>query len=239
MHKRSKKVNAIILAAGLGSRFKELTKNNHKALFKINETPNIEKTIQYLQEIGIDEIHIVTGHQANLFSYLSNKYNCDLIHNIYYKKYNSIYSFYLAIEHFNNTFVIDADVVLLDNPFCHLKNSTYYTILRDKSLNKEWIPLLDSNNKFIKTITISDLRLPSLLGISYWNEKDCNIIKNNMNSYLNDEVLQDKKLYWDNIPLELINEGKIKVETNLLPRNKAGEIDDISDYEKITEMVKR
>ena len=34
--------NAIILAAGLGSRFKELTKNNHKALFKINETPNLK-----------------------------------------------------------------------------------------------------------------------------------------------------------------------------------------------------
>lgn len=239
MHKGSKKMNAIILAAGLGSRFKELTKNNHKALFKINETPNIEKTIKYLQDIGINEIHIVTGHQANLFSYLSDKYNCNLIHNIYYKKYNSIYSFYLAINHFNNTFVIDADVVLLENPFCYLKNSTYYTILRDKSSNKEWIPLLDSNNRFIKTIAISDLELPSLLGISYWNKEDCNTIKNQINNYLNDEILQDKKLYWDNIPLKLINEGKIKVEVNLLPINKAVEIDDISDYEKIKEIIKR
>ena len=145
----------------------------------------------------------------------------------------------LAINHFNNTFVIDADVVLLENPFCYLKNSTYYTILRDKSSNKEWIPLLDSNNRFIKTIAISDLELPSLLGISYWNKEDCNTIKNQINNYLNDEILQDKKLYWDNIPLKLINEGKIKVEVNLLPINKAVEIDDISDYEKIKEIIKR
>jgi len=37
----------------------------------------------------------------------------------------------------------------------------------------------------------------------------------------------------------LINEGKIKVEVNLLPINKAVEIDDISDYEKIKEIIKR
>ena len=77
------------------------------------------------------------------------------------------------------------------------------------------------------------------MGISYWKEEDCNTIKNQINNYLNDEILQDKKLYWDNIPLKLINEGKIKVEVNLLPRNKAVEIDDISDYERIKEIIKR
>ena len=38
-------MNAIILAAGLGSRLKELTKNKHKALFEIEGVPNIERTL--------------------------------------------------------------------------------------------------------------------------------------------------------------------------------------------------
>ena len=49
-------MNAIILAAGLGSRLKELTKNKHKALFEIEGIPNIERTINFLNEINIKEI---------------------------------------------------------------------------------------------------------------------------------------------------------------------------------------
>ncbi|MDC9620357.1 NTP transferase domain-containing protein [Xenorhabdus sp. XENO-7] len=71
-------MNAIILAAGLGSRFKELTINNHKALLPINGIPNIERTIQYLKEFGINEIHIVTGHMSHLFDYLKEKHQCNL-----------------------------------------------------------------------------------------------------------------------------------------------------------------
>ena len=71
------------------------------------------------------------------------------------------------------------------------------------------------------------------------NQIPIEAIKNQINNYLNDEILEDKKLYWDNIPLKLINEGKIKVEVNLLPRNKAVEIDNILDYEKIQEIIKR
>ncbi|MGC6396742.1 NTP transferase domain-containing protein, partial [Pasteurella multocida] len=55
-------MNAIILAAGLGSRFKDVTKKIHKSLLPINGIPNIENTIQNLIEAGIDDIYIVTGH---------------------------------------------------------------------------------------------------------------------------------------------------------------------------------
>lgn len=40
-------MNAIILAAGLGTRFKEWTKDNHKSLFPIQGTPNIERTVLF------------------------------------------------------------------------------------------------------------------------------------------------------------------------------------------------
>lgn len=110
-------MNAIILAAGLGSRFKELSKKTHKALLKIQGMANIERTILYLREARINEIYIVVGHLKEQFEYLKEKYDVKLIFNENYEKYNSIYSFYKINEFFNDSFVIDCDVVLNENIF--------------------------------------------------------------------------------------------------------------------------
>ncbi|HDR1061262.1 TPA: NTP transferase domain-containing protein, partial [Pasteurella multocida] len=79
-------MNAIILAAGLGSRFKDVTKKIHKSLLPINGIPNIENTIQNLIEAGIDDIYIVTGHLSEQFSYLKEKYKCKILNNEKYKE---------------------------------------------------------------------------------------------------------------------------------------------------------
>ena len=42
-------MNAIILAAGLGSRLKDITQKTHKALLKVFDEPNIERTIKYYE----------------------------------------------------------------------------------------------------------------------------------------------------------------------------------------------
>ena len=54
-------MNAIILAAGLGSRLKDITKKTHKALLKVFDEPNIERTIKFLKEINVDEICVVNS----------------------------------------------------------------------------------------------------------------------------------------------------------------------------------
>ena len=51
-------MNAIILAAGLGSRFKDITKKEHKSLLKIGDKPNLERTIEYLTDAKVEKIII-------------------------------------------------------------------------------------------------------------------------------------------------------------------------------------
>lgn len=227
-------MNAIILAAGLGSRFKSITKDNHKALLKIGGIPNIERTILYLKEKGIDEIVVVTGHKAELFDYLIPKYGVKLIYNEHYKSYNNIYSFYKAIDHFEDSFVIDADVVLLKNVFLdQFEQSLYFTVQRDESADIEWCPIL--NDGRVTAMDITDAFLPSMIGISYWCEEDCHKIKVQIEDYLAEEMLLNPKMYWDHIPVAILDQ--LNVTTYLLDNRYAGEMDTIENYYEICEKV--
>lgn len=89
---------AIILAAGLGSRFKELTKTSHKALFPVNGVPNLLRTIRFLKEADITGISVVTGHNAHLLRPILEEEGCTEFFNPHYKTYNNMYSLWCARE---------------------------------------------------------------------------------------------------------------------------------------------
>ena len=67
-------MNAIIIAAGMGTRLNPLTLSTPKPLIKIFGKPMIEKNIEYLLQEGIEEIVIVTGYMKDKFEYLRDKY---------------------------------------------------------------------------------------------------------------------------------------------------------------------
>lgn len=224
-------MNAIILAAGLGSRFKEHTKNNHKALFPINGEPNLERTVKYLKQANINEIYIVTGYLSHLFDFLADKYGCKLIYNESFSNKNNMYSFKKAISYFSNSFVIDSDVVLFENVFkkpINYDKSYYFLIERYKTQN-EWVPNINDSNQ-ITEIVISSENKPSLLGISYWSQKDCEKIKDEFN-LITEEQFLNSSLYWDDIPRNIIE--KLDIEAIFLEKSTATELDTFEDYEFI------
>ncbi|MXN87778.1 NTP transferase domain-containing protein [Pasteurella canis] len=224
-------MNAIILAAGLGSRFKEITKNTHKALLPIDGMPNIERTITYLKQAGIDNIYIVTGHLSEQFNYLSEQYGCHLLYNEKYKDYNSIYSFAVAKTYFSDSYIIDSDVVLFRNIFLNPpETSCYFVVKRPKSEDKEWVPILNDAGKIIK-IEVTNAHLPSLLGVSFWSKNDSDIIKKKLEAYLCPTILSQSALYWDNIPMEVITE--LDVRTIELSPSDGYEMDNLIQYEFI------
>jgi L-glutamine-phosphate cytidylyltransferase len=65
---QSKKIIPIILAAGRGSRMGTLTKNKPKSFVKIYKNKRlIDKVIENFQNLGFNEITIVTGYKSNQF----------------------------------------------------------------------------------------------------------------------------------------------------------------------------
>lgn len=49
-------MNAIILAAGMGTRLRPLTNDRPKCLVEVGGMPMVERQIQYLLEIGVTDI---------------------------------------------------------------------------------------------------------------------------------------------------------------------------------------
>ena len=69
------KYQAIILAAGVGSRMGSLTKHKPKTLLKVNGKPLITKIINTLEKKYFSEIIVVIGHEGNKIKKLLNKKN--------------------------------------------------------------------------------------------------------------------------------------------------------------------
>ena len=57
-------MQAIILAAGMGKRLKQLTQNNTKCMVKVNGVPLINRTLNQLEQHNLSRIVIVTGYAS-------------------------------------------------------------------------------------------------------------------------------------------------------------------------------
>ena len=60
-----KKLRAIILCGGEGSRLKPITNKIPKPLVKINSKPILGYLLEHLEQSSIDEYYIATGYKSN------------------------------------------------------------------------------------------------------------------------------------------------------------------------------
>ena len=65
-------MQAIILAAGMGTRLRPLTLTTPKPLIHVQGEPMIERQIKFLHEKNIKDIIVVTGYLSEAFDYLDH-----------------------------------------------------------------------------------------------------------------------------------------------------------------------
>ncbi|MFQ3621760.1 MAG: NTP transferase domain-containing protein, partial [Spirochaetales bacterium] len=89
---------AVILAAGRGTRLKELGLEIPKGFLKIGEKPIIEESLNKLFASGVERVIIVTGHVAEKYEELAARSGGRIltVHNEKYADSGSLYSLYLA-----------------------------------------------------------------------------------------------------------------------------------------------
>lgn len=114
-------MQAIILAAGMGKRLKELTKENTKCMVKVNGVPLIDRLLGQLDKYNLSSIIIVIGYQgAKLkkhIDYLAINTPITFIENNIYDKTNNIYSLSLAKQYLckEDTLLFESDIIFEDS----------------------------------------------------------------------------------------------------------------------------
>lgn len=227
-------MRAILLAAGMGTRLRPLTLTTPKSLVNVNGKPMLERQIEFLKEIGIKEIIVVTGYLKEKFEYLKEKYDVKLVHNDKYDIYNNLYTMYLVREYLGDSYVIDADVYLNRNFLDRdIKDSTYFSGYKTDFKN-EWILHFDNNNK-VHDIEVGDDKGFILSGVSYWSEKDAKKIITELERSINSNNFNN--LYWDDIVKSNISD--LDVFIRKINSDDSFEIDSLEDLKFVEEYINK
>ena len=113
-------MQAIILAAGMGKRLKELTQNNTKCMVKVNGTTLIDRMLHQIDNRHLSRIIIVVGYEGKkLIDYIDTlgiRTPIVFIENRIYDKTNNIYSLALAKDWLvkEDTLLFESDLIFED-----------------------------------------------------------------------------------------------------------------------------
>lgn len=111
-------MQAVILAAGVGSRLNGVSNGLPKCLVPIGEQTLIEHQLEALSEAGIGEILIVVGYKADEVRKVVGD-QVSFIENTRYDKTNSLFSLSLASDWIHGPFVLMNCDVLFDPDILH------------------------------------------------------------------------------------------------------------------------
>lgn len=173
-------MQAIILAAGMGKRLKDLTQNNTKCMVSVNGVTLIDRMLHQIEKKHLSRIVIVIGYQGKkLIDYIESldiKTPIVYVNNPIYDKTNNIYSLALAKDYLcqEDTLLFESDLIFEDSVIDALLNDPRETLaLVDKyeswmdgtcvKLNsedeiEEFVPgkkfKFNEINKYYKTVNI-------------------------------------------------------------------------------------
>lgn len=184
---------AVILAAGYGLRMIPVNQEMPKGLITIEGTPLIEHTIAQLREVGINEIHVVTGYMKERYEYLSEAFGVHLVYCADYQNKNNLYSLACLKGHLSNAYIIPSDVYCYLNPFRSFEPHSWY--LLSQEVTDETDVRLARNNT-IRLISEGDLG-NRVLGIAYLSFEDADSAEEHLRELTAEG--KNKHAYWEEI----------------------------------------
>ena len=133
------KYDLVILAAGLGSRLKSLTRNIPKAMIKYKGKRFIEIQLSNISEAHINKYIIVLGYKSDVLKkFLKKKFpniNFTFVYNKNFRSNNSGQSFFYAYKHIetNQYIHLNCDCLFSKSHFKKLIYSKYKNLISVRS----------------------------------------------------------------------------------------------------------
>jgi len=216
--------NAIITAAGFGSRFVPLSYEMPKGLLEVLGERMIERQIRQLHEAGITDITIVVGYLKEKFEYLVDKYNVKLLYNPEYSSKNSLSTLYHARHLLKNTYILASDNWLRDNIYNEYESASWYSGVYMKGNTSEWCLVTDDTG-LVTDVQIGGADSYVMYGPAYFNKDFSDKFKVYVEEYYNSPGTEN--YYWEQIVKDHISE--LSFYCNQRPDNTVYEFENLEE----------
>lgn len=228
-------MQAIIMAAGKGSRLGCLTENTPKSLLEIKGKRLLDINIAMLHKYGIWDVTIVTGYQDTQFVEATKGIpGISLIYNPFYEFTNVIGSYYMGMRNLHDDFVyLHADTI------CN--HDIFYELLRcegDVVLPVDMKPCDDEAMKVrleggqVVEITKQmpvEAAAGEFIGIAKFKKKVIEDLNNSTIDVLRDKVFSS---YFEGALQRVMDMKKYKIRMIETKGRFWGEVDFIEDYQR-------
>ncbi len=225
----------VILAAGMGSRLRPITKYIPKTLVEVNDKPIISYIIEALIENGINRIVICVGYKKNkIISFCKENYpNVDFkfVVNDEYKETNNMYSLYLAQSLLKEDLILmNGDVIVDSQIIKEIIKEQHSCVAVDKDRYIEESMKIIVENKTIKHISKKikkEEAYGSSIDVYKINKTDLEMLIHEIKYIV--EIKGSKNL-WTEVMLDsLFKSQKLKAYPYDIGNKKWSEIDNYND----------
>ncbi|MCC6099757.1 MAG: NTP transferase domain-containing protein [Olegusella sp.] len=225
---------AILFAAGYGSRMRPITINTPKPLVRVHGTRIIDRLIDALLAVGVDEIYVVRGYLAESFDQLKSKYpTVRFIDNPLFDSTNNISSALAAKDLFRNAYAFESDL-LLENPALITKyqyETNYLAIPVDET--DDWYFDADDQGYITHIAKGKDAPCWKMVGCSYWTAEDGARLAQDIPAVFA-EGGRCRQIFWDDVALDRRPEH-YRVRVRECSADDITEIDSFAELQQVDE----
>jgi choline kinase len=234
-------MKVLIMAAGVGSRISRHLHGRPKCCVSVGRKPLIRYTVELLNEMGVTDVALVTGYQANFVVQALDGCRYTNFYNPFYSITNSIASCWCARE-----FIASADDLVIMNGDVFAEEGVFRALMED---NRSPVMLSDSTRihdadyrfqwdadgllqKYGKDLT-DDQTTGEYVGVGKICGRDLWDFKQRIVDMVNN---QDYNCWWEDAIYRTVEEGK-RVQCHDVAGMFWAEVDYIEDYARIQAFV--
>ena len=220
--------NAVIMAAGLSSRFVPVSYWRPKGLTSVRGEVLIERQIRQLHEAGVTDITVVVGYRADEFAYLAEKYGVRLVTNDLYAERNNNWTLWLVRDQLRNTYVCSSDDYFAQNPFETYVYRAYYSAVYMDGPTDEWCLGVDENDR-ITSVTVGGKDAWAMLGHVYFDRAFSNTFVRILESIVRSPFYEEKYAdeLWETIFAR--NPDCLSMDMRRYPADQVLEVDSVDE----------